>query len=75
MIGKSGFSGQNNRIPARKAETGCFSAAPRLADRTGLCDRGCHTALDYAVITSPDGRDPAMIEKLGAVAGRVLATD
>jgi 5'-methylthioadenosine phosphorylase len=51
------------------------NAAPRLADRTGLCDRGCHTALDYAVITSPDGRDPAMIEKLGAVAGRVVATD
>ena len=30
------------------------------------------TALDHAVITVLEARDPAMIEKLSAVAGRVL---
>lgn len=30
------------------------------------------TVLDYAMITSPDERDPAMLAKLDAVAGRVL---
>jgi 5'-methylthioadenosine phosphorylase len=46
--------------------------APRLAGRTELCHAGCHTALDNALITAPDARDPAMAEKLSAVAGRVL---
>ena len=45
---------------------------PRLAGRTASCDRGCHRALDTAIITHADARDPAMIEKLSAVAGRVL---
>ena len=30
------------------------------------------TVLDYALITAPDTRDPAMLAKLNAVAGRVL---
>jgi len=46
--------------------------APRLAGRTEACHAGCHTALDNALITAPDARDPAMAEKLSAVAGRVL---
>ena len=29
-------------------------------------------ALDNAIITAPDARDPALVEQLGAVAGRVL---
>ena len=33
---------------------------------------GIETCLDYAMITSPDARDPAILEKLDAVAGRVL---
>ncbi|MFO0627382.1 MAG: S-methyl-5'-thioadenosine phosphorylase [Polyangiales bacterium] len=32
----------------------------------------CRHALDHALITAPDARDPAMIEKLRAIAGRVL---
>src|SRR6056297_3453055 len=36
------------------------------------CPHGCDRALDYAVLTAPDKRDPAMVEKLSAVAGRVL---
>jgi 5'-methylthioadenosine phosphorylase len=47
--------------------------APKLGKWAGLCPHGCHTALDTAIITAPDARDPGMIEKLDAVAGRVLA--
>lgn len=39
---------------------------------SGPCPHGCQTALDTAIITRPDVRDPAMVEKLKAVAGRVL---
>lgn len=34
--------------------------------------QGIDTALDNALITAPDKRDPALIKKLDAVAGRVL---
>ena len=47
-------------------------AAPRLAGHQGPCIKGCQTALDDAIITAPEFRDPAMVEKLDAVAGRVL---
>ena len=30
------------------------------------------TCLDFALITSPEARDPALLAKLSAVAGRVL---
>jgi 5'-methylthioadenosine phosphorylase len=33
---------------------------------------GCRRALDHALITAPDARDPAMIERLRPIAGRVL---
>ena len=36
------------------------------------CPHGCDRALDHAILTAPDKRDPAMVEKLSAVAGRVL---
>lgn len=32
----------------------------------------CRNALQYAILTAPESRDPAMIEKLSAVAGRML---
>ena len=46
--------------------------APKLAGRAESCSDGCHTALDSAIITAPEARDPALVEKLDAVAGRVL---
>ncbi len=46
--------------------------APRLADHTGPCAGGCQTALDHAIITAPDARDPEALARLDAVAGRVL---
>ena len=36
------------------------------------CPHGCDRALDYAILTAPDKRDPALVAKLDAVAGRVL---
>ncbi len=49
-----------------------MNVVPRLAGRTELCAQGCQTALDNAIITQPEVRDPEMVAKLDAVAGRVL---
>jgi 5'-methylthioadenosine phosphorylase len=37
------------------------------------CPHGCDRALEYAILTAPEARDPALISKLDAVAGRMLA--
>ena len=37
------------------------------------CEQGCDRALEYAILTAPESRDPALVAKLDAVAGRVLA--
>ena len=36
------------------------------------CPHGCDRALEFAVMTAPEKRDPALVAKLDAVAGRVL---
>ncbi len=41
------------------------------ADRAP-CPHGCDRALEYAVLTAPDARDPALLARLDAIAGRVL---
>jgi 5'-methylthioadenosine phosphorylase len=48
------------------------ATAPGLSGRADPCPAGCHTALDNALITAPEGRDPAIAARLDAVAGRVL---
>ncbi len=46
---------------------------PGLLGQThDTCPHGCDTALEYAIMTAPDKRDPALVAKLDAVAGRVL---
>ena len=40
-------------------------------DRTP-CSHGCDRALDHAILTAPEARDPKLVAKLDAVAGRVL---
>ena len=57
---------------ADKARSLVKTVIPKLAVRTESCTSGCHTALDTAIITSPDARNPDMVKKLEAVAGRVL---
>ena len=42
------------------------------ADRAP-CPHGCDRVLDTAIITRPEARDPALLARLDAVAGRVLA--
>jgi 5'-methylthioadenosine phosphorylase len=36
------------------------------------CPVGSDRALDHALITQPDARDPELLQKLDAVAGRIL---
>ena len=43
-----------------------------LQDRPAPCPCGCDRALEHAVMTAPDKRDPAQVARLDAVAGRVL---
>ena len=57
---------------AAKARALVRGLAPRLRDRAERCRQGCHTALDNALITAPEKRDPAVLAKLDAVAGRIL---
>jgi len=46
--------------------------SPLLADHPSSCPHGCDRALEFAVLTAPEGRDPEMVKRLEAVAGRVL---
>ncbi|PTL79589.1 S-methyl-5'-thioadenosine phosphorylase [Vitiosangium sp. GDMCC 1.1324] len=57
---------------AGKARALVKSVVPLLGKHTGLCSQGCHTALDHTLITAPEARDPAVLQRLDAVAGRVL---
>ncbi len=55
------------------AASGLLGAlAPALKEAPDPCPEGCHRALDQALITAPDARDPALCARLDAVAGRVL---
>jgi 5'-methylthioadenosine phosphorylase len=36
------------------------------------CSAGCDRALDHALITAEGARDPELLRRLDAVAGRVL---
>jgi 5'-methylthioadenosine phosphorylase len=45
---------------------------PLIKADDAACAQGCQHALDSALITAPDARDPALLAKLDAVAGRVL---
>ncbi len=47
-------------------------AQPVHAD-TAAAACACRSALQYAILTAPESRDAAMLEKLSAVAGRMLA--
>ncbi|SHJ14238.1 S-methyl-5'-thioadenosine phosphorylase [Wenxinia saemankumensis] len=47
-------------------------ALPARLGPAGPCPHGCDRALDHAVMTAPDRRDPALVGRLRSVAGRVL---
>ncbi len=48
------------------------AVTPMVSERTEACDRGCHHALDAALITSEGARDPSVIKKLAPIIGRVI---
>ena len=60
---------QENAAAARRLVAALGEA---LAERREPCPAGCDRALENAVITAPAARDPAMVRRLDAVAGRVL---
>jgi 5'-methylthioadenosine phosphorylase len=60
---------------ADKARRLIRTVAGRLSERPALCPSGDDRALDAALITHPDARDPAMLTKLDAVAGRALTRE
>ena len=58
---------------ADKARTLVKTVAPRMHRRPAVCPSGDERVLDTALITAPEARDPALLAKLDAVAGRVLS--
>jgi 5'-methylthioadenosine phosphorylase len=57
---------------ADKARALVKTVVPTLGAPRGPCPARCDRALDYALITAPEKRDPDMLAKLDVVAGRVL---
>ena len=57
---------------AEKARNLVARLPARLGTERAPCPHGCDRALDYAILTAPDKRDPALVKKLSSVAGRVL---
>jgi 5'-methylthioadenosine phosphorylase len=57
---------------ADKARALVKHVAPRVHSDAKAGECGCRSALQHAIITPPEARDAAMIEKLSAVAGRML---
>ena len=64
----SGF-GEVKRLALACLLAGLASAV--AADAAGAACN-CRAALDHALITAPDKRDPAMVQRLRPIAGRVL---
>jgi 5'-methylthioadenosine phosphorylase len=57
---------------AEKARTLVKKVAPKVKHVHAAAGCGCRTALGHALITAPEARDPDMVRRLDAVAGRVL---
>lgn len=57
---------------ADKARAMIKRVAPRMAERPAVCPSGDERVLDTALITAPDARDPSVLARLDAVAGRIL---
>ena len=57
---------------AERAKRLVVALAALFAETRHPCVQGCDRVLDTALITAPGTRDPAMVARLDAVAGRVL---
>ena len=58
---------------ADKARQLVKTVVPMIGAPRGPCPAGCDRALEYAIITAPEKRDPAMLAKLDVVAARMLS--
>ncbi|MFN3613537.1 MAG: S-methyl-5'-thioadenosine phosphorylase [Rubrimonas sp.] len=58
---------------AEKAKALVKAVVPALHGARARCPHGCDRALEHALITAPEARDPTLVARLDAVAGRVLA--
>jgi len=59
----------SNSANARKLVA---AVIPLIGTDHGPCTHGCDRVLDAAIMTAPEARDPELVKKLDAVAGRVL---
>lgn len=57
---------------AQRAREVVADLAPAIAHDAQAVGCACRHALDHALITAPEKRDPAMLEQLRGIAGRVL---
>jgi 5'-methylthioadenosine phosphorylase len=57
---------------AERARTLVKKVAPRLKHDAAASGCSCRRALEHALITAPEARDAKMLQRLDAVAGRVL---
>ena len=58
---------------AERARDLVRAVVPVLGVPRGLCPAECDRALEHALVTAPERRDPGLVARLDAVAGRVLA--
>ena len=57
---------------ADKARSMVKKVAPYLHDDDKASTCSCRSALEHALITAPDARDPEIVNRLDAIAGRLL---
>lgn len=57
---------------ADKARNLVKEVIPRLSNDDNALACSCKSALEFAIVTSPEARDPSVVKNLTAVAGRVL---
>jgi len=57
---------------AAQARSLIKTVVPRMQTRPALCPSGDDRALESALITAPDARDPTIVKLLDAVAGRLF---
>lgn len=58
-----------------KARDVVSAAIPVISKLDAPFESGVHTALEHAIATSPEHRDPDLLKKLDAVAGRVIKNE
>jgi len=57
---------------AQNARSLVKTVAPKLHSDNEAHRCSCRSALQFAIITSPESREPALVKKLDAIAGRIL---